>query len=56
MGTYHPIPSSYELFENVKSEKSHKNLLGKVDRFKLPKDGSGLGPGKYLQIQKWFGK
>ena len=35
---------------------SKKDIFGKVDRFKLPKFGSGLGPGKYGILQKWHGK
>ena len=56
MGSYNPLPSTYLLFENSNKIKNNKNLLGRVDRFKTEKSGSGLGPGKYVSIQQWRGK
>lgn len=56
MTTYHPVPSTYSLFENVAKTKPNKNLLGKIDRFKTQSSGSGLNPAKYNVIQEWRGK
>ena len=55
-GSYQPEPTDYALFSNIKKAKSNKNFLGNVDRFKLPKFGSGLAPGKYAVVQQWQGK
>ena len=51
MGTYHPVPRSYQLFETIQKQRTGKHYLGKVERFKTEKGGSGLGPGKYTVIQ-----
>ena len=56
MGTYNPLPTDMALFSNITKTKSNKNFLGNVDRFKMAKFGSGIGPGKYGVIQQWRGK
>ena len=56
MGTYNPNPTDYALFSSMNKVKSNKNFLGNVDRFKTPKLGSGIAPGKYGVIQQWRGK
>ena len=56
MGSYEPEPTDITLFSNFKKMSSKKDVQGKVDRFKLPNFGSGLGPGKYTILQKWRGK
>ncbi len=34
MRTYNPLPAGYKIFDNLFKEKSNKNFLGKVQRFK----------------------
>ena len=48
MGTYNP--------KEVKSYERHvtkEGEWGKVNRFPNDKSGSGLGPGKYIEVDDW---
>ena len=51
MGTYDPTEAKSYMKKSVK-----EGEWNRVERFKTEKSGSGLGPGKYLQVDNWTGK